>query len=66
MPPKASSALGDDFPKEVYMKVKAMIVLLTLIVLVTGCSADEEINENNKKRENSVEFNTQRDRKSVV
>lgn len=59
MPPKASSALGDDFRKEVYMKVKAMIVLLTLIVLVTGCSADEEINENNKKRENSVEFNTQ-------
>lgn len=41
------------------MKVKAMIVLLTVIVLVAGCSADEEINENNKQTEHGVEVNTQ-------
>lgn len=41
------------------MKVKAMIMLLTLMVFVTGCSAEEEINENSKKSENGVEFSTQ-------
>ena len=45
--------------KEAYMKIKTVIVLLVLTVLTTGCSINEEMDENNNANDNNVEFNQQ-------